>query len=372
MYEHANYYYGHAGYPNYYGYGKNYRYGGNYPYGRNYPYNRNYRYKSGSYHNNYRYGLIWFGIGRKLNSGGNRPAQYGGGYRGYGGRGRNGGHSGYSGYGGYGGRGDNGGHGGHEGYHWSYLCRQGFELVGNRERVCQSNGQWSGQLPICRRLIDCGGLLNPLHGGVLLTGTDAGSRASYIHAMKGLCYKDHRDKCVKLMVNGLQGATATYNCNPGFVLVGNEQRRCQANGQWSGRDPICRKRTTVILVAAATRSGSGYRSGEYRSGGYRSGRYKSDGYRSGGYRSGGYRSGGYRSGGYRSGGYRSGGYRSGGYRTGGYRTGGYDYGYGGSLVVTCESVPVNNEERASRDADYNVDEDDITSRLTYCDDARVK
>lgn len=50
-------------------------------------------------------GLIWFGIGRKLNSGGNRPAHYGGGYRGYGGRGRNGGHSGYSGYGGYGGRG---------------------------------------------------------------------------------------------------------------------------------------------------------------------------------------------------------------------------------------------------------------------------
>ena len=38
-----------------------------------------------------------------------------------------------------------------------------------------------------------------------------------------------------------------------------------------------------------------------------------------------------------------------------------------ALVVTCASVPVDNEERASRDADH--DEDEITSRLTDYDDA---
>lgn len=41
-----------------------------------------------------------------------------------------------------------------------------------------------------------------------------------------------------------------------------------------------------------------------------------------------------------------------------------------ALVVTCASVPVDNEERASRDADH--DEDEITSRLTDYDDAWVK
>ncbi|XP_019850306.1 PREDICTED: sushi, von Willebrand factor type A, EGF and pentraxin domain-containing protein 1-like isoform X2 [Amphimedon queenslandica] len=116
---------------------------------------------------------------------------------------------------------------------------------------------------------------------------------------------------------------------------------------------------TVILVAAATRSGSGYRSDGYKSGEYRSGGYRSDGYRSGGYRSGGYRSGGYRSGGYRSGGYRSGGHRSGGYRTGGYRTGGYGYGYGGYKKVSCVKL--------SNPANGNVQQTGtvLGSRATY-------
>lgn len=32
-----------------------------------------------------------------------------------------------------------------------YFCSQGFQLEGDQQRVCQRNGQWSGQLPICRR-----------------------------------------------------------------------------------------------------------------------------------------------------------------------------------------------------------------------------
>ncbi len=32
-----------------------------------------------------------------------------------------------------------------------YMCDQGFTLVGDSFRVCQSNAQWSGALPFCQR-----------------------------------------------------------------------------------------------------------------------------------------------------------------------------------------------------------------------------
>ena len=33
----------------------------------------------------------------------------------------------------------------------TYVCDSGFELVGDEMRDCQSNSQWSGEAPICRR-----------------------------------------------------------------------------------------------------------------------------------------------------------------------------------------------------------------------------
>ena len=36
------------------------------------------------------------------------------------------------------------------------------------------------------------------------------------------------------------GQTATYSCNTGYNLVGDSTRTCQATGNWSGSEPICR------------------------------------------------------------------------------------------------------------------------------------
>ena len=33
-----------------------------------------------------------------------------------------------------------------------YFCSTGFDLEGDQERKCQSNGLWTGQLPICRQI----------------------------------------------------------------------------------------------------------------------------------------------------------------------------------------------------------------------------
>ena len=34
--------------------------------------------------------------------------------------------------------------------------------------------------------------------------------------------------------------TATYSCNNGFVLVGQETRKCGQDGQWTGEQPSCK------------------------------------------------------------------------------------------------------------------------------------
>ena len=37
------------------------------------------------------------------------------------------------------------------------------------------------------------------------------------------------------------GQPATYSCNPGYNLMGNSTRTCQATGEWSGSDPSCQR-----------------------------------------------------------------------------------------------------------------------------------
>ena len=37
------------------------------------------------------------------------------------------------------------------------------------------------------------------------------------------------------------GATATYTCNTGYTLNGNNTRTCQASGTWTGSDPTCNR-----------------------------------------------------------------------------------------------------------------------------------
>ena len=34
-------------------------------------------------------------------------------------------------------------------------------------------------------------------------------------------------------------SVATYTCNTGYVLTGNAMRTCQADGTWSGLEPVC-------------------------------------------------------------------------------------------------------------------------------------
>lgn len=60
--------------------------------------------------------------------------------------------------------------------------------------------------------VNCDRLDAPDNGQIRLTGTTLGSRAMYI-------------------------------CNKGFMLEGDALRTCQENGEWSGEDPICMRKS---------------------------------------------------------------------------------------------------------------------------------
>ena len=42
-------------------------------------------------------------------------------------------------------------------------------------------------------------------------------------------------------------SVATYSCDPGLSLTGNETRTCQSNGRWSGSVPCCEDRCSRKL-----------------------------------------------------------------------------------------------------------------------------
>ena len=41
------------------------------------------------------------------------------------------------------------------------------------------------------------------------------------------------------------GSKASYSCDRGFKLRGNQVRHCQSNGRWTGQDPSCQ---SIIFI----------------------------------------------------------------------------------------------------------------------------
>ncbi|XP_064394225.1 uncharacterized protein LOC135341566 isoform X3 [Halichondria panicea] len=148
----------------------------------------------------------------------------------------------------------------------AYSCNNGFLLVGQTTRVCQSTGEWSGKAPVCK-IVDCGRLSDPTNGDVSFTSTTVNSRATYscsngfllVGRTARVCqstgeWSGKAPVCKIVDCGRLSDPTngdvsfrtttfnsrAAYSCNNGFLLVGQTTRVCQSNGEWSGKAPVCK------------------------------------------------------------------------------------------------------------------------------------
>ena len=132
----------------------------------------------------------------------------------------------------------------------TYSCDPGYALVGQTTRTCEdtnggtvTTGTWSGNQPFCQGIILslsfclrstntpilhteilCQGLSSPSNGNIVLSNETFGV-----------------------------GTTATYSCDPGYVLTGEVTRTCEdrnrgTTGTWSGSMPVCEGIQTQTLV----------------------------------------------------------------------------------------------------------------------------
>ncbi|XP_064626004.1 sushi, von Willebrand factor type A, EGF and pentraxin domain-containing protein 1-like [Lineus longissimus] len=89
----------------------------------------------------------------------------------------------------------------------SYKCSEDFKMVGTPERQCSETGFWTPAEPSCT-VIHCG-LPEQVQNG-------STSGDDFLYKSK-----------------------VTYRCIRGHVLVGEAERRCEADGNWSGKPPSC-------------------------------------------------------------------------------------------------------------------------------------
>ncbi|XP_052808441.1 fibropellin-1-like isoform X2 [Mya arenaria] len=88
-----------------------------------------------------------------------------------------------------------------------YSCVEGYELVGQFLRICESASTWSGTEPTC--LVNC-----PLLGNI-------------VNGKVDMSYGRH------------EGSLATFACNSNYALVGDPVVKCESSGVWGGIQPTC-------------------------------------------------------------------------------------------------------------------------------------
>ncbi|MBZ3871168.1 Sushi, von Willebrand factor type A, EGF and pentraxin domain-containing protein 1 [Sciurus carolinensis] len=90
----------------------------------------------------------------------------------------------------------------------TYQCEPGYELEGNRERVCQENKQWSEGTATCQK-------------------TKCAAPSEFQNGKVD-------------MENTTTGLSIVYTCHRGYSLQGPPQAHCTQHGTWSHPVPLCK------------------------------------------------------------------------------------------------------------------------------------
>ncbi|CAG7716179.1 unnamed protein product [Allacma fusca] len=150
-----------------------------------------------------------------------------------------------------------------------FTCAPGYILQGSNEAICQSNGEWSSAIPLCRE-VECPEPASPengfvsgnppykagdlaqfdCHQGYMMEGQpivacqDNGkwSRASTVKCVQACTYPGTTIGGTISQVKFYYGIleTVTFDCTEGYELQGARMLHCLKNGKWSNSIPVCK------------------------------------------------------------------------------------------------------------------------------------
>merc|ERR1719259_249244 len=158
-----------------------------------------------------------------------------------------------------------------------FRCKEGYEISGSSERICQQDETWSGEQAICTKIF-CPELKSINHGVKNCTNNNEyASRCHFTcnvgYTQEGskvrICDQDHRwtgtetvcsiVTCPRLTAakNGKKRCSdgtnyqsqCKFNCNLGYDLIGESVRTCLASGVWTGAEVACERIECVELEA---------------------------------------------------------------------------------------------------------------------------
>ncbi|XP_073244634.1 uncharacterized protein [Porites lutea] len=120
-----------------------------------------------------------------------------------------------------------------EGSLYSFNCKQGYSLVGEKNLYCTGEGKWNASIPIC--LKECPSLPSSISQGFI---NGSGS---------------------------VEGSLYSFSCGYGYSLMGEKNLYCTAEGRWNASIPICLKDcpTLPLSLPNGMVSGTGSVEGSY-------------------------------------------------------------------------------------------------------------
>jgi hypothetical protein len=148
-----------------------------------------------------------------------------------------------------------------------YKCKDHFNLDGFEKRRCETDGTWKPDVPACRETL-CKPLVAPLNGTMELTTLRIGGTATFkcdhgfglqgdddIECLSSGSWSSWPPACAEIdcgrpdeIENGriflvntstVIGSEVEYHCFPGYDRSGPFERACLDDGYWSDREPSC-------------------------------------------------------------------------------------------------------------------------------------
>jgi len=133
-------------------------------------------------------------------------------------------------------------------------CNIGFELMGSSVRICQKNGTWTGNQPICKAK-HCPSLKAVAHAEVVCSHEDEGYQKMTSYGERGQVLKEivKRKPVHKNVI--LENETTNeftvdtecrFGCPVGFTMIGSKLRTCLPLTRWDGLQTTCKRKASVV------------------------------------------------------------------------------------------------------------------------------